>query len=96
MARAPGVSVLGGVHAELVVTGVAGSGKSSLVHGSIPPGAGVVSIDQAPSRAPGAAARRPTLVCSNRSARRSRGVVEASAEVGYVETNVQMYKARTS
>ncbi|HEX6332370.1 MAG TPA: ATP-binding cassette domain-containing protein, partial [Actinomycetota bacterium] len=30
----------------VVVTGVAGSGKSSLVHGSIPPGAGVVSIDQ--------------------------------------------------
>ncbi|MFI7132694.1 ATP-binding cassette domain-containing protein [Nonomuraea sp. NPDC050153] len=29
-----------------VVTGVAGSGKSSLVHGSIPKGAGVVSIDQ--------------------------------------------------
>jgi len=29
-----------------VVTGVAGSGKSSLIHGSIPPGAGVVSIDQ--------------------------------------------------
>ncbi|WP_330328544.1 excinuclease ABC subunit UvrA [Streptomyces sp. NBC_00536] len=29
-----------------VVTGVAGSGKSSLVHGSIPPGAGVVSVDQ--------------------------------------------------
>jgi excinuclease UvrABC ATPase subunit len=29
-----------------VVTGVAGSGKSSLVHGSIPVGAGVVSIDQ--------------------------------------------------
>ncbi|WP_066361080.1 ATP-binding cassette domain-containing protein [Herbidospora mongoliensis] len=29
-----------------VVTGVAGSGKSSLVHGSIPRGAGVVSIDQ--------------------------------------------------
>ena len=29
-----------------VVTGVAGSGKSSLVHGSIPEGAGVVSIDQ--------------------------------------------------
>jgi len=29
-----------------VVTGVAGSGKSSLVHGSIPAGAGVVSIDQ--------------------------------------------------
>ncbi|MFJ3203613.1 ATP-binding cassette domain-containing protein [Streptomyces sp. NPDC086989] len=29
-----------------VVTGVAGSGKSSLVHGSIPGGAGVVSVDQ--------------------------------------------------
>ncbi|HEV8402487.1 MAG TPA: excinuclease ABC subunit UvrA [Candidatus Limnocylindrales bacterium] len=29
-----------------VVTGVAGSGKSSLIHGSIPAGAGVVSIDQ--------------------------------------------------
>jgi len=32
----------------VVVTGVAGSGKSSLVHGSIPAGAGVVSVDQAP------------------------------------------------
>jgi excinuclease UvrABC ATPase subunit len=30
----------------VAVTGVAGSGKSSLVHGSIPAGAGVVSIDQ--------------------------------------------------
>jgi excinuclease UvrABC ATPase subunit len=30
----------------VVVTGVAGSGKSSLVHGSIPAGAGVVSIEQ--------------------------------------------------
>src|SRR5712692_283286 len=29
-----------------VVTGVAGSGKSSLVHGSIPAGEGVISIDQ--------------------------------------------------
>ncbi|MFC9087864.1 ATP-binding cassette domain-containing protein [Nocardiopsis dassonvillei] len=29
-----------------VVTGVAGSGKSSLVHGSMPAGAGVVSVDQ--------------------------------------------------
>ncbi|MFE1381164.1 ATP-binding cassette domain-containing protein [Streptomyces sp. NPDC058740] len=29
-----------------VVTGVAGSGKSSLVHGSIPPSEGVVSVDQ--------------------------------------------------
>jgi excinuclease ABC A subunit len=34
----------------VVVTGVAGSGKSSLVHGSIPAGAGVVSVDQAPIR----------------------------------------------
>src|SRR5690349_7351538 len=30
----------------VVVTGVAGSGKSSLIHGSIPPSAGVVSVDQ--------------------------------------------------
>jgi excinuclease UvrABC ATPase subunit len=30
----------------VVLTGVAGSGKSSLVHGSMPSGAGVVSIDQ--------------------------------------------------
>jgi excinuclease ABC A subunit len=30
----------------VVITGVAGSGKSSLVNGSIPAGAGVVSIDQ--------------------------------------------------
>jgi excinuclease UvrABC ATPase subunit len=29
-----------------VVTGVAGSGKSSLIHGSVPRGAGVVSVDQ--------------------------------------------------
>lgn len=34
----------------VVVTGVAGSGKSSLVHGSIPAGAGVVAIDQSPIR----------------------------------------------
>ncbi|MER5547966.1 excinuclease ABC subunit UvrA [Streptomyces sp. NPDC002589] len=33
-----------------VVTGVAGSGKSSLVHGSVPAGADVVSIDQTPIR----------------------------------------------
>jgi excinuclease UvrABC ATPase subunit len=31
----------------VVVTGVAGSGKSSLMHGSIPPGASVIAIDQA-------------------------------------------------
>jgi excinuclease UvrABC ATPase subunit len=34
----------------VVVTGVAGSGKSSLVHGSIPAGTDVVSIDQTPIR----------------------------------------------
>ncbi|MFJ4616944.1 ATP-binding cassette domain-containing protein [Streptomyces sp. NPDC088812] len=33
-----------------VVTGVAGSGKSSLVRGSVPASAGVVSVDQAPIR----------------------------------------------
>ncbi|MFC9910877.1 ATP-binding cassette domain-containing protein [Streptomyces sp. NPDC127197] len=33
-----------------VVTGVAGSGKSSLVHGSIPAAEGVVAVDQAPIR----------------------------------------------
>jgi excinuclease UvrABC ATPase subunit len=33
-----------------VVTGVAGSGKSSLIHGSMPKGAGVVAIDQTPIR----------------------------------------------
>jgi excinuclease UvrABC ATPase subunit len=32
----------------VVVTGVAGSGKSSLIHGSMPRGAEVASIDQAP------------------------------------------------
>jgi excinuclease UvrABC ATPase subunit len=32
----------------VVVTGVAGSGKSSLIHGSIPRETGVVSVDQAP------------------------------------------------
>ncbi|WP_405486085.1 ATP-binding cassette domain-containing protein [Nocardia sp. NBC_00511] len=34
----------------VVLTGVAGSGKSSLVHGSIPPGENVVSVDQTPIR----------------------------------------------
>jgi excinuclease UvrABC ATPase subunit len=32
----------------VVVTGVAGSGKSSLVHGSLPAGAGVTAVDQTP------------------------------------------------
>ncbi|HTM33245.1 MAG TPA: ATP-binding cassette domain-containing protein, partial [Vicinamibacterales bacterium] len=34
----------------VVVTGVAGSGKSSLIHGSVSPRAGVVSVDQTPIR----------------------------------------------
>ncbi|MEU3350750.1 excinuclease ABC subunit UvrA [Streptomyces sp. NPDC037389] len=34
----------------VAVTGVAGSGKSSLVHGSIPASEGVVSVDQTPIR----------------------------------------------
>ncbi|WP_258341556.1 excinuclease ABC subunit UvrA [Saccharopolyspora gregorii] len=34
----------------VAVTGVAGSGKSSLVHGSLPKDAGVVSVDQSPIR----------------------------------------------
>ena len=33
-----------------VVTGVAGSGKSSLIHSSIPHGAGTISVDQTPIR----------------------------------------------
>jgi excinuclease UvrABC ATPase subunit len=33
-----------------VITGVAGSGKSSLIHGSVPKGAGVVSVDQSAIR----------------------------------------------
>ncbi|WP_228972972.1 excinuclease ABC subunit UvrA [Streptomyces sp. DH12] len=33
-----------------VVTGVAGSGKSSLLHGSLPAGAGAVVVDQSPIR----------------------------------------------
>ena len=57
----------------VVVTGVAGSGKSSLVHGSIPwrRGRGRRST-RARSAARGAATRRPTAACSSRSARRSR------------------------
>ena len=56
----------------VVVTGVAGSGKSSLVHGSIPAGAGVVSIDEGTIRGSRGATRRRTPACSTRSARRSR------------------------
>ena len=55
----------------VVVTGVAGSGKTSLVHGSIPAGADVVWSTRAPSAARGGATRPPTPGCSTRSARRS-------------------------
>ena len=56
----------------VVVTGVAGSGKSSLIHGSVAGRDGVV-VDRpgARSRARGAATRPPTPGCSTRSARRS-------------------------
>ena len=56
----------------VVVTGVAGSGKSSLIHGSVSAARrrGRRST-RARSRARGAATRRPTPGCSSRSARRS-------------------------
>jgi excinuclease UvrABC ATPase subunit len=41
-----GVSVDVPLGMLVVVTGVAGSGKSSLIHGSIPASAGIVSVDQ--------------------------------------------------
>ena len=56
-----------------VVTGVAGSGKSSLIHGSVAGRDGVVvGRPERRSTARGAATRRPTPACSTRSARRSR------------------------
>ena len=55
----------------VVITGVAGSGKSSLIHGSVPGRDGVVSSTRARSAARAAATRRPTPACSSRSARRS-------------------------
>ena len=56
----------------VVVTGVAGSGKSSLIHGSVSGGTGWCRSIRPPSVAPGGATRRPTPGCSTRSARRSR------------------------
>src|ERR1700738_5641505 len=49
----------------VVVTGVAGSGKSSLIHGSVAGRDGVVAVDQTPSRC---AAARYTSQCSLRAA----------------------------
>jgi len=54
-----------------VVTGVAGAGKSSLIHGSVGGRDGVVVIDQGAIRGRDGATRRRTPVCSTRSARRS-------------------------
>ena len=57
----------------VVVTGVAGSGKSSLMHGSIPARRRAwCRSTRARSAARGGATRRPTPDCSTRSARRSR------------------------
>ena len=57
----------------VVVTGVAGSGKSSLIHGSVAgPRRRRGRSTRARSAARGAATRRPTPACSTRSARRSR------------------------
>ena len=57
----------------VVVTGVAGSGKSSLIHGSVSgPGRRGVGRPGARSAARGGATRRRTPGCSTRSARRSR------------------------
>lgn len=56
----------------VVVTGVAGSGKSSLIHGSVCGRPGVVAVDQTPIRARAAATRRPTPTFWSRSGRRSR------------------------
>ena len=55
----------------VVVTGVAGSGKSSLVHGSVSVRDGVVAVDQTPIRGSRRAAPPPTPACSIRFARRS-------------------------
>ena len=55
-----------------VVTGVAGSGKSSLIQGSVAGGDGVVVIDQGAIRGSRRATRPPTPDCSTLSARRSR------------------------
>ena len=57
----------------VVLTGVAGSGKSSLIDGSVAGRDGVVSVDQTPIR--GSRRQQPGDLhrsCSTRSARRSR------------------------
>ena len=56
----------------VVVTGVAGSGKSSLIHGSVSAAMGWCRLIRLRSVARGGATRRRTPVCSIRSAARSR------------------------
>ncbi len=55
-----------------VVTGVAGSGKSSLIHGSVSKREGVVAVDQSPIKGPAARIPPRTPGSSTRCARRSR------------------------
>jgi len=55
----------------VVLTGVAGSGKSSLIQGSLSGRHGVVSVDQGAIKARGAATRQRIPDCSSRSVRRS-------------------------
>ena len=56
----------------VVVTGVAGSGKSSLIHGSVSGRDGVATVDQAAIKGRGGATRRRIRACWSRSARPSR------------------------
>jgi excinuclease UvrABC ATPase subunit len=62
----------------VVVTGVAGSGKSSLIHGSVSGARVVVASTRRRSAARGAATRRRTPICWSRSARRSRRTTASS------------------
>ncbi len=55
----------------VVVTGVAGSGKSSLIHGSVSKREGVVAVDQGAIKGHAAPTPPPTPGCSTRSARPS-------------------------
>ncbi|MEZ5263800.1 MAG: hypothetical protein R2755_18965 [Acidimicrobiales bacterium] len=55
----------------VVVTGVAGSGKSSLINGHVAGRDGVVTIDQGAIKGSAAPTPPPTPACSNRSARPS-------------------------
>ena len=56
----------------VVVTGVAGSGKSSLIDGSVSGRDGVISVDQTAIKGSRRSNPARTPACSTRSARRSR------------------------